>query len=250
MKKIKEDKNKKLKSENKKGGSKVVWMVSGVGILTTSFLIFFFLTKPTSKRIVIEKGQPIQKMEVEEREEKIDSLLKESNKKLEEQKLEEYNNEAFGYQIEFPENWYAEDGDANNDLEEKEMSDGSKVLVGGHNFWSNYKSINNYTPENRPDDFLLLALTICKTKDKDATFLAKEFGLFEKGETRETVFKTEEIEGVKFVEGKLGDEKFHEMVVFRKDELFYIFNLTFSGGESGVIELMEKMVGTFELGKN
>lgn len=163
--------------------------------------------------------------------------------------IEKYSNDRYGYKVEFPKSWNIFTEGAGEGLIRKQGKNGKELLYGGFNFWSNKSDIEEYTPDDRPADFHLLALTICQTDQHNEEELAREFGFFMEEELRSEEFKTENLVGKKFTKKETGSENFHSMIVLRRENLFYVFNIAFANGNEEMTQVMGKIVESFETEK-
>ncbi len=159
----------------------------------------------------------------------------------------EYINQNYLYSIKFPDNWYINNDLSEMKLTEKEVNDdGKKMMLGGQTFWSNYKNINDYNPQNKPDDFHILGLTIYDDKNsKNIETFAKNINF--KNDSEKNLFEINGLKGIEFITAGLDSKNPRVAIIFQKDSLFYVFNLAFINGDKNVAEEMEEIVGTFKL---
>lgn len=159
----------------------------------------------------------------------------------------EYVNQGYRYSIKFPDNWYMNNDLSETKLTEKEVNDdGKKMIVGGQTFWSNYKNINDYSPQNKPDDFHILGLTIYDDKSsKNIETFARNIDF--DNDSERNPFEINGLKGIEFITTGLDSKNPRVAIIFQKDSLFYVFNLAFINGDKNVAEDMEKIVETFKL---
>ena len=191
------------------------------------------------------------KKERKERKAEINNALNETENNSIEQKnsitYTEYVNQKYHYSIKFSDNWYINNDLSETRLKEKEINDdGKKVIVGGQTFWSNYKNINDYSPQNKPDDFHILGLTIYDDKSsKNIETFAKNIDFDD--DSKKNFLEINGLEGIEFIAMGLDSKNPRVAIIFQKDSLFYVFNLAFINGDKNVAEEMEKIVETFKL---
>ena len=171
------------------------------------------------------------------------------NKKTTDVKASEaiiYTNRQYGYEIKFPKKWYIDDELAEKNIEEKEIDSGIKLGVGGQTFWSNYSNMNDYSPDNKPDDFHIIALTIYQDNNIDDDSIeefSKKIGFNDNSE--KVSFQGNGITGIEFISPGLSIKNPRVAIIFKKDKLFYVFDLAFIGGDAKVAEEMESIIETF-----
>ena len=159
--------------------------------------------------------------------------------------LIEYENQKFSYAIRFREKWHINNDSSESDFEDVEIDEGIKIKSGGQTFWSNYLNINNYSPENKPDDFHLLNLTVYQKENADIDDLAKllEFD----NESEKMDFEANGIKGHQYIAPGITAGNPRVAVIFQKDSFFYVFRLAFIGGNAEVAREMEEIISSFAL---
>lgn len=171
------------------------------------------------------------------------------NQPIEEKKPEytEYQNQAYNYSVKFSDQWHMNNDLSEAKLQEKEIDDeGKKLMVGGQTFWSNYRDINKYSPSDHPSDFHILALAVYKDeKSKTSEAFAEKLGF--DSDSQKIPFEINSLKGIEFVSAGLSQGNPRVAVIFRKDALYYVFNLGFIGGDKKAAEEMENIVKTFEI---
>ena len=153
-----------------------------------------------------------------------------------------YVNSKYGYEITFPEDWYI-----NNDYSESDTSlhDDANISFGGQTFWSNYSDINKFSPSNHPKDFHLLALTIYRDNSQSIDDFAEKLDY--ESESQKIDFQVEEMIGKEMISAGLLKGNPRIAIIFKKEDLFYVFNLGFVTGDANVTESMEEIVKTFKV---
>lgn len=162
-------------------------------------------------------------------------------KKEEQKSLIAYNNNKFKYEINFPENWFM-----NTDNSENSLQKTGNFETSGQTFWSNYSNINDFSPENHPKDFHMLALVIYKdSNSKDINEFARKLEFDEDSIKKD--FQASDLVGNEFVTASLVEGDPRVAIIFKKDDLFYVFRLAFIGGDSNVADEMENIIRSFKL---
>lgn len=158
----------------------------------------------------------------------------------------EYNNQQYAYSVAFPDNWYV-----NTDSSETKLAsaniEGKNINAGGQTFWSNYKNINDFSPENKPVNFHLLGLTVYEVGGMNSDDLAVALGFDQESVLKKTVFEGKGISGIEYVAVGEDEKNPQVMIVFQKGQRFYVFNLGFIGGDIQAVEIMEGIVKTLSL---
>ncbi len=160
-----------------------------------------------------------------------------------------YTNRQYGYEIKFPKKWYIDDELSEKNIEEKEIDSGIKLGVGGQAFWSNYSNMNDYSPDNKPDDFHIIALTIYRDDNIDGDDSIEEFSkkIGFNDNSEKVDFQGNGITGIEFISPGLSIKNPRVAIIFKKDKLFYVFDLAFIEGDVKVAEEMESIIETFSL---
>lgn len=169
----------------------------------------------------------------------------ENKDEFKEKKLIEYENQKFSYGIKFKENWHMNNDSSESDFEEIEIDEDIKIKSGGQTFWSNYSNINDYSPENKPNDFHLLNLTVYQKENINIDELAKilEFD----NESEKMDFEADSIKGYQYIAPGITAGNPRVAVIFQKDSSFYVFRLAFIGGDANVARDMEEIISSFTL---
>lgn len=161
----------------------------------------------------------------------------------EETSVVEYENTTYKYALTFPEKWFMNNDDSGSILSKIKTEDGVQLVAGGQTFWSNYQNINDYDPQNKPDDFRLLSLTIYQDPAKNVDEFAKKIG-FENDLAREE-FEAEKIKGVQFVAQGIFSKNPRIVVLFQKGDKFFVFRPAFLNGDTDATDSMELIVKSF-----
>ncbi|MDH4330264.1 MAG: hypothetical protein OEV93_01810 [Candidatus Moranbacteria bacterium] len=163
----------------------------------------------------------------------------------EENVVTEYINERYGYSMRFPGGWYMNNDYSEAKIKEEEADDDLYMKVGGQTFWSNYSNMNDYSPSDKPDDFHIIALSVYEDESETIEKFAEKLEFDE--DSKKNEFEAEGINGMEFVAPGLISGNPRVAVIFKKDNLFYVFNLAFIGGDAEVGGVMEGIVATFSL---
>lgn len=155
----------------------------------------------------------------------------------------EYNNKQYLYTITFPSDWYINSDSAEAKLEESNIGK-IKVSAGGQTFWSNYKNINDFSPEQRPEDFHLLGLTIYENIGNNIDDLAKILGFNDQEILQKNDFIGKSVSGIEYVALGESEENPQVVIIFQKEKRFFIFNLGFINGDADVAKTMEDIART------
>jgi hypothetical protein len=171
-------------------------------------------------------------------EENIESNI---NNNFEKQNIK-YVNNKYQYGIIFPENWYINNDNSESDIK---IVDGMNIAFGGQTFLSNYSNINDFSPSNHPDDFHLLAMTVYEDDSNNIDEFVQKIGY--DSDVKKVDFEANNISGKEIVAPGLVKGNPRIAVIFKKNNLFYVFNLGFVGGDSEVVVEMENIIKTFKL---
>jgi len=156
----------------------------------------------------------------------------------------EYVNKKYGYSTKYPNDWHVIADDAESDLAAPDVESGIDYPLGGQVFWSNYANINDYGPEDKPDDFRLLGLVVYQGGDDIGDDFAKKIGVFEN--STKVDFKTEKgLVGSQFISVGLTENDLKITVLFKKDKLFYVFTAAFINGDEEAASIMENIIKSF-----
>ncbi len=220
--------------------NKLLAILTITGLLLIVFLIFGILFLKKEKKYEINNTPKEIEIESDFTEQKSDDNNKNSTT------YTEYVNQNYHYSIKFPDNWHMNNDLSETKLAEKEVNDdGKKMIVGGQTFWSNYKNINDYSPQNKPDDFHIMGLTIYDDKSsKNIETFAKNIDFDDNSE--KNPFEINGLKGIEFIATGLDSKNPRVAIIFQEDSLFYVFNLAFINGDKNVAEEMEKIVETFK----
>ena len=151
------------------------------------------------------------------------------------------------YRVNIPYGWYVDivltDGAFGNhgSTSEEYKSDVEEQL-----FISNYTNIEEYSPENKPSDLHIIALTVYRDNFVDSIEkFAKKIGF--EVDYDKVDFLADNIRGEEFVSPGETIGNPNVAIIFRQGELFYVFDLEFIGGDFEVAEQMEDIVSTFSV---
>lgn len=217
--------NMQFRTENKK---KFPWIAFGVVfifLIISIMLYYLFSTKSGRWSYVQEKGDVM----VTERENV---------------QFSEYENRKYGYTVRYPNNWYISSDEAESDLVTPDEESGIEYLIGGQAFWSNYANIDDYGPQDKPDDFRLLGLTIYQGNDELMADFIKKIGVSENA-TRVSFETKNQLLGTQFIFTGLSENDLKVTVIFEKNKLFYVFKTAFINGDEKAAEIMEDIVRSF-----
>jgi|SRR6266567_2422669 len=158
----------------------------------------------------------------------------------------EYNNQQYAYTITFPDDWFL-----NSDASEGKPADaninGKKISVGGQTFWSNYKNINDFSPDQKPADFHLLGLNIYEAPGLSSDDLAKILGFDQDSTVKKTDFVGKTMAGSEYVSAGEDEKNPQVVIIYQKDQRFYVFNVGFPNGDPIAAETMENIAKTLVL---
>lgn len=158
----------------------------------------------------------------------------------------EYNNQQYGYTVAFPSTWYL-----NTDSSETKLTlaniEEKNINSGGQTFWSNYKNINDYSPEQKPEDFRLLGLIIYEAQGMSTDDLAMALGFDQEAILQKTAFRGNDVSGTEYVAASVDEKNPQVMIILQKEQRFYVFNLGFINGDVQAAEVMEGIAKTFSL---
>jgi hypothetical protein len=157
-----------------------------------------------------------------------------------------YNNQQYEYIVNFPNNWYLNSDSSETKLENISIV-GKTVASGGQTFWSNYKNIDDFSPEQKPEDFHLLGLAIYESAEMSADDLANMLGFDAESILKRDAFDGKAISGIEFVATGEDEKNPLVMIIFQKDQRFYVFNLGFISGDAQAVETMENIAKTLVL---
>ncbi len=206
-------------------------------ILTSS--IWLFLNQEDSKKITVKGSRNPQ--------EELSQKAQEAQDELKEGKTETYTNATHNYSLEIPQSWHSFTEEAEKELEPKELEEGKAIQEGGYAFWSNQPDLEKYTPNTRPMDFHLLRLTLTRTDDYSAEELASKLLNLPINELEKQELSTKELTGTQFTSQEEDSRNYQSLIVFEKDNLFYLFNLTYINGNQEIADLMEAIAASFRL---
>lgn len=157
-----------------------------------------------------------------------------------------YENQYYGYSVNFPLNWYLNSDSSETKLEDAGI-EGRNIMIGGQTLLSNYKNIDDYSPDQKPDDFHLLGLTIYESSDTSVDDLASVLGFDAESILKRNAFDGNGISGTEFVAVGADEKNPLVMIIFPKNQRFYVFNLGFINGDTQAAEIMENIAKTFNL---
>lgn len=157
----------------------------------------------------------------------------------------EYKNDAYKYQISYPNDWHIFTEEADSDFAELKLDDGDTVKQGGAVFFSNKDNID-YTQENKPEDFLLLGMMVYEKTNTNLDDFAKLLGFTQEVQSSSVVFKADNIAGKEYISMGATEKDPRVAIIFQKDNKFYVFHLGFIGEDQENLKVMEGMVGSFK----
>ncbi len=158
----------------------------------------------------------------------------------------EYVNQHYRYKISFPNKWYLDKSLSEHDLREQLVDNDFKVQLGGQTFWSNYRNMQEYSPDNKPDDFHILALTVYRVGDIDEIEeFAKKINFDYSSDKVE--FSAQNSIGKEFILPGIDKDNPNVAIIFKENGFFYVFRLAFIGGRVEVAEEMENIVKSFKV---
>lgn len=230
----------------------ITFIISFVFLISSMLYgIYFVITKlkqKESNEIESKKEISVNRVETIKEDESIQNIINDDNTEIKkEEKTEiatiEYENTSYKYALTFPEKWFMNNDDSGSNFEMIEIEDGKKLIAGGQTFWSNYQNINEYDPQNKPDDFRLLSLTIYQDAAKNSDEFAKKLG-FEKDLSKEE-FQTQNVKGVQLVAPGLLSENPRIIVLFQNEDKFFVFRPAFLNGDVNATDAMEAIVKSF-----
>ncbi|HMN19230.1 MAG TPA: hypothetical protein PKA31_01375 [Candidatus Moranbacteria bacterium] len=160
-----------------------------------------------------------------------------------EEALVEYENTVYGYKLFFPESWGMENSESAS-LPSESGEDALPLKSGGYTFWSNYKDINKYDPQSKPDDFRLLSLAVYEDDAADIAAFAGKLG-FVAGSTS-TSFKSDAgLDGVEYAQPGLAEGEMRICVIYAKEGKFFVFTPAFAANDQASSLIMEKIIRSF-----
>lgn len=157
----------------------------------------------------------------------------------------EYHNQRYGYVMSFPDSWTMSNDTSESQLAEMEIDAGVTIRGGGETLWSNYKNMDDFSPDQKPADFHLLNLTMYEKQGVSSDEIAALLGYSDGAGVKKEPFSAQNISGTEYV--AIGEDTDNPMVtiIFQKGDLFYAFNLGFIGGDPTAVSTMEDIVATF-----
>jgi len=235
----------------------VIFITVGILIMTGFFYgVYYFGSKFLHKKDIIKKEVSVSDNIVSENDTKENSIQinnenseppKEEVPKEDASKIvTEYVNQSYQYSLKFPEKWFMNNDDSESKLVKVKQDDGTFLQMGGQTFWSNYADINKYSPQNKPDDFHLLGLTIYQDASTSIDDFAKKIGASEAA-TREEFQTTTSMAGVQYVAPGIVEKNPSIIIIFKKDDKFFVFHPAFLYGDSTSSDVMEGIVKSFSV---
>ncbi len=158
----------------------------------------------------------------------------------------EYINQTYSYSLLFPEGWYLNNDSSEESFEEIEIDDDVMTERGGSTFLSNYSNINAYSPQDKPDDFYILGLTVYKDPSETIEEFSEKLSFFSE-DTKKIKFDSLTESGFEMVAPGMSEENPKLSVFFKKNDLFYVFNMAFTQGNMETIASMENIIHSFKL---
>jgi len=233
-----------LKIVNKKVFAVFV-LVLLILISAASFLIFKIIQTKKSTTIIqqdVKNPNDISKMVNNV----ADNNSGNSQNQISVQAYTQYSNQQYSYIIAYPDNWYIN----TESSETKQASaniEGKNITSGGQTFWSNYKNIDDYSPNQKPDDFHLLGLTIYEASNMNSDDLAVSLGFDQNTIAKKNTIDGKGISGIEYVAAGVDEKNPQVIVIFQKNQSFFVFNLGFINGDSQAATIMENIAKTFSL---
>lgn len=159
---------------------------------------------------------------------------------------QKYENDVYKYQISYPNNWHIFTEEAKADFTDITLGENEIAKQGGTIFWSNKDNID-YTQENKPDDFLLLGMMVYEKANTNLDNFAKLLGFTKELKTTSIAFKADNITGKEYISLGATEQTPRVVIIFQKDNNFYVFHLGFVGDSQENLKVMEGMVGSLHL---
>lgn len=158
----------------------------------------------------------------------------------------DYQNQPYAYSISYPNNWFVISDYAQDPLK-TDPTAGNGIVSGGQVFFSNYKNINDYSPENRPADFHILSLTIYEAQNTTIESFAALLGFDSSTLLKKTDFVGKNISGTEYIAGGADENNPAVAIIFQNGPRFYVFDLGFIGGNIDAATTMENIAKTLLL---
>lgn len=158
----------------------------------------------------------------------------------------QYSNQQYLYAVAYPDSWYM-NTESSETKQESANIEGKNINSGGQTFWSNYKNIDDYSPDQKPDDFHLLGLTIYEVSNTNSDDLAASLGFDQNTIAKKNSFDGKGISGTEYVAAGADEKNPQVMIIFQKNQRFFVFNLGFINGDSQAATIMENIAKTFSL---
>ena len=157
----------------------------------------------------------------------------------------EYHNQRYAYVMSFPDSWSMNSDSSESQLGETQIDEGIAIKRGGETLWSNYKNMDDFSPDQKPADFHLLNLTVYQKQGASSDEVAALLGYDDSQGTKKEPFAAKNISGTEYV--AIGEDADNPLVaiLLQKGDLFYAFNLGFIGGDPTAVSTMEDIVATF-----
>ena len=233
-----------LKIVNKKVFAVFV-LVLLILISAAAFLIFKIMYSKKSAAVIqqgVKNSQNISKTTTDV----TDQSFGNSHNQASVQAYTQYSNQQYSYAVEYPNNWYIN----TESSEAKQVSaniEGKDINSGGQTFWSNYKNIDDYSPDQKPGDFHLLGLTIYETSAMNSDGLAASLGFNQETVAKKNTFDGKGISGTEYVAAGADEKNPQVVIIFQKNQRFFVFSLGFINGDSQAATIMENIAKTFSL---
>lgn len=223
-------------------------------VLTTGFLYGLYLfsknlignrQKSEQIEVVQDKNQSGASAldDTSSSQQKSNTLVKDAE--TEKKVVTEYENQSYGYLVSFPDGWFINNDDSEAKIVKNENEDGQILMNGGQTFWSNYPDINKFTPQDKPEDFRLLGLTIYEDESLTMDDFAQRIGALEDAKKEE--FQAVNVQGIQYVSPGVMDKNPRITIIFKKDKLFYVFKPAFINGDAAASDDMEAIVKSFTI---
>jgi len=225
-------------------------------VITTTLVgtIFFSIFKIINSQYYTHKNnvQITQEKTIEDNHDKVLYKPEVENLKIEQTSTEssptynKYDNQNYSYSMTYPSDWYLFSDSSEEKLEDVFVQE-KNVATGGQTFLSNYKNISDYSPEQKPDDFHLLALTIYEPVDMGMNELVHALGFSDESILKKNTFEGNSMIGAEFIALGTDERNPRAIIVFQNGKRFFVFNLGFINGDTKTAEIMENIAKTFTL---
>lgn len=218
--------------------------LAGLILLITAVGWYVYWSEISASKKVTVHGVSDEKAEELPIEETIDPM------KLAEESIENWQthiDEGYGLSLRYPDNWFSKEETDPNSFRNVTLN-GDTVELRETFLFSNYQNMDEYTPQNKPEDMRLLALIIYQKEGYSIDKLAKALGFTEERNISESdlEFSDASIPAREFVSISATRGEPRIAIFLQRDDLFFVFNLGFTGNDQKVITQMERIVSTIE----